>query len=337
MPTLRNLATSKCLFYGAASKSSILGQDTAFSTAFTNECGALTAEADTTWKHTRPTSSTFDYTKTDWLQNYAKVRGMLFRGHCLCWHDMLPPWFATEVNASNAQFHLQYHISNLVGRYAGKVHSWDVVNEAVLPTDGMPNGLRNSNWYQFLGEGYIETAFRAAAAADPNAMLIYNDYSLEYNYTSQDNKRAAVLGLLTRLKNANVPIHALGIQAHLNGSDPGFSATKFSQFLSDVAALGLKIVITEMDVIDQNLPADVATRDSLVANCYRDFLTCALAQPAVIGLQTWGLSDKYTWLSTFRPRADGLPVRPLPLDDQYYPKLAYNAIADALNATFVRT
>jgi endo-1,4-beta-xylanase len=107
-------------------------------------------------------------------------------------------------------------------------------------------------------------------------------------------------------------------------------------FLRDIASLGLKIMITELDVIDQKLPLDINVRDRIVARVYEDYLSVALDEPAMIALVTWGLSDRYTWLSWFRPRYDGSQVRPLPLDANLRPKLAWTAIARALDKAPMR-
>jgi endo-1,4-beta-xylanase len=126
-------------------------------------------------------------------------------------------------------------------------------------------------------------------------------------------------------------VHALGIESHL-GLDAGtFNAEKFKRFLGDVASLGLKIMITELDATDQNLPADISTRDSIVAGRYEEFLSVVIEEPSVIAVLTWGLSDKYTWLADERPRADKAPVRPLPLDVNFQRKLAWSALAQAFD------
>lgn len=171
-----------------------------------------------------------------------------------------------------------------------------------------------------------------AAEADPNAMLLYNDYSLDYDTNEDETKRNAVLRLLERLKSRGVPIHGLGLQAHLDGPDSHqFNPVQMQRFLREVADLGLKIFVTELDVEDQTLPANVDQRDRIVAAAYEDYLSAILAEPAVIAVLTWGLSDRYSWLSEFKPREDGLPVRPLPLDVDLQPKLAWNAIARAFD------
>jgi endo-1,4-beta-xylanase len=187
--------------------------------------------------------------------------------------------------------------------------------------------LQNTPWLEFLGPDYIDLAFRVAAEADPKALLVYNDYGLEYD----EAKRTALLKLLERLKSNGTPIHAVGIQSHLSGSDT-INPKNLRNFLSDVASLGLKILITELDVRDKELPLDVVVRDRIVARTYEDYLSVVLDELAVIAVLTWGLSDHNTWLSWSQPRRDGASVRPLPLDADSTPKLAWNAIARAFDS-----
>jgi endo-1,4-beta-xylanase len=213
------------------------------------------------------------------------------------------------------------------------MHSWDVVNEVIQLSDGRPDGLRNSIWLDKIGPDYIELAFHVAANADPKALLIYNENHLEYD--SNAAKRTAVLKLLERLKSRDVPVQALGIQAHLNGNSP-FNPKSMRSFLSNVADMDLKIMITELDVADDELPADSARRDDIVASAYEDFLNAVLAEKSVIAVVTWGLADRYTWLEKSRPRKDGSEVRPLLLDKNLQPKAAWNAIARAFDAAPAR-
>ncbi len=268
--------------------------------------------------------------------NFARSHGMEVRGHTLVWYMSLPPWFESTVNQQNAKDFLEKHIKTVVGRYRGEMHSWDVVNEAIEPRDGHPDGLRKTPWLEFLGEDYIDIAFRLAHEADPKAMLVYNDYGLVYDIPEDEAKRNAVLKLLKRLKSQGTPIHALGVQAHLDGSESNFNPKILKDFFAQVADMGLKIMITELDVTDKDLPRNVQVRDRIVAKAYSDYLKVALEQPAVIAVLTWGLNDKHSWLNEFQPRNDGAPVRPLPLDMNGERKFAWNAIARAFDAAPIR-
>lgn len=328
---LRDRTIAKGLIYGAAGRYSKLSAEAQYADHFVQECGILVPEWELKWKNLRPQPDSFDFTKGDWLAKFAGDHEMLFRGHTLVWHRDLPPWFAETVNKQNAKQILLEHITTVVKHYAGKIHSWDVVNEAIRPTDKLSNGLRKTPWLQLLGSDYIDIAFRAAAAADPKALLVYNDFGLDYDTPHDEAKRVAVLQLLKRLKSQGTPVQAFGMQAHLKGNETQFNPTKLKTFLRDVADLGLKILITEMDVTDQKLPKDADVRDRIIAGVYEDYLDCVLEEPAVIAVLTWGLSDRYTWLSQEKPREDKAPVRPLPLDAQLNRKLAWNAIARALD------
>ncbi|NER51119.1 MAG: endo-1,4-beta-xylanase [Symploca sp. SIO1A3] len=332
---LQERAAVKRLIYGAFTQGSYekFSQDQQFQSSFRQECALLVAGFF--WGRTHPSLGVVDFTSTDYLAKFASDNQMLLQGSPLVWHKFNPKWLTDKfknpnTNSSEIKSILTNYISTAVGRYAGQVHSWIVVNEAIKPEDGNSDGFRNSPWLKFLGPDYIDLAFRTAREADPQALLVYNDNELWPDTPRGQAKKAAVLKLLERLKYRGTPVQALGMQCHLRGDrmdkvDP----KKLRTFLADVAALGLKIMITELDVIDHKLPEDIEVRDRLVARAYEDFLSIMLDEPAVMAVITWGLSDRYTWLSKFAPRQDGLPVRPLPLDKQLNPKLAWNAIARA--------
>ncbi len=328
---LRERAVAKGLIYGAASTHRALSSDADFAACFAQECAILVPEWELKWGSLRPSPDSFDFTKGDWLAKFARTHNMRFRGHTLVWHENLPQWFAGTVDSQNAEQILLKHIATVVGHYAGSIHSWDVVNEAIYPADGRSDGLRKWPWLQFLGPDYIEIAFRAAADADPQALLVYNDNRLDYDTREEEARRTAVLRLLERLLSRGTPVHALGMQAHLRGDETQFNPKKLKTFLRAVAGLGLKILITEMDVTDQKLPKDTSVREHMVAGVYEDYLAVVLDEPAVIAVLTWGLSDRYTWLSKYEPRADGAPVRPLPLNTQLRRNFAWNAIARAFD------
>jgi endo-1,4-beta-xylanase len=327
--SLRERAARQGLLYGAAASYQPLKTNPEFAQHFAQECAILVPSNELKWQILRPTLDQFDFRRSDWMAKFAQQHDMLFRGHTLVWYQALPQWFKEKVNRQNAQRILTDHIITVVKRYAGNIHSWDVVNEAIAPND-TNNDLRQTPWLRFLGADYIEMAFRIAANADPQALLVYNDNNLEYDNPKTEAKRNRVLKLLERLKSKKVPIHALGIQSHIGASSQGFNAKRFSNFLKEVASLDLKIFITEMDVLEKNL-LELENRDAIIAGVYQDYLSLVLEEPAVDTVITWGLSDRYTWAANFAPRQDGAPVRPLPLDAQFERKLAWNAIALAFD------
>ncbi|BAZ69119.1 endo-1,4-beta-xylanase [Fischerella sp. NIES-4106] len=334
--SLRDRAAAKGLIYGAFSEGGYnkLLQTPKLRSALIQECGLIVGGFY--WGLTQPSASTFNFTENDSFAKFASAHGMLFRGHPLVWHDVIPNWLINKfkdprTNSKEIENILINHVSTIVKRYAGRIHSWDVVNEATKPDDKRSDGLRNSPWLKFLGPDYIELAFRIAAEKDPKALLVYNDTGLEYDIPEHEARRSAILKLLERLKSRGTPIHAFGIQSHLWGHETRFNPKKLRNFLADVASLGLKILVTELDVTDENLPKDLKIRDRMIAAAYEDYLSVVLDEKAVIAVITWGLSDRYTWLTNFAPRPDKLPVRPLPLDSNLQRKLAWNAIARAFD------
>jgi endo-1,4-beta-xylanase len=225
------------------------------------------------------------------------------------------------------------HIRTVAGHFAGKLYSWDVVNEVLDPGSHRSDGLRDSPWLQNCGANYMELAFRATAAADPTALLVWNETYLEVSNGFGRAKRTAMLALLDGMLARGVPIHGIGLEAHLRGDQAAVLGDgSYEDFLGELARRGMKIFVTELDVQDVMLPADVAVRDRAVADIYSRFLSATLRQPAVKGIVTWGLADCFTWITGYRPRKDGLPVRPLPFDANCQPKAAYYAIAQTLQA-----
>ncbi|HIK10105.1 MAG TPA: endo-1,4-beta-xylanase [Oscillatoriaceae cyanobacterium M33_DOE_052] len=329
---LKERAAAKGLFFGAASGFGQLSKDEAFATEFARESAVLVAESDMKWKNLRPDPETFNFKRLDWLYDFTQRQKMLFRGHPLIWHKSMPEWFEETVTEKNAEAVLTEHIQRVAGYYAGKVHSWDVVNEAIMPSQGRQDGLRKTPWLKFLGADYIDLAFRVAAETDPKALLVYNENRLDYDTPEMEQRRTGLLKLLERLKSKGTPVQVLGVQGHLFPGELPFKPEVLRKFLAEVAAMGLKIMITEMDATDRNLPGDVVQRDNMVATAYEDYLSAALDEPAVMGVMTWGLSDRYTWIAGFRPRDDGEPVRPLPLDKDLNRKRAWQAIARAFDS-----
>ncbi len=337
-PGLREYAARTGLLYGAAAAWPALRDDEHYAQSFARECNILVPENVLKMGLVHPEPDAYRFEPPDFMADFCQRHDMRMRGHTLVWHQQIWPWLKTHVNAQNAQKHLEQHIHTVAGRYRGRMHSWDVVNEAIHLPDGREDGLRITPFLELLGPGYIELAFRAAREADPNAKLTYNDYGLDYDTPQQEAKRQAVLRLLRRLKERDVPVHAFGMQAHLDWSEfRHFKPETLQRFFREIASLGLEIYITELDVSDRDLPDDVAERDEAIAGVYETYLKAALGEPAVKAVLTWGLTDRYTWLAGRRKRASGTPVRVLPLDREYRRKPAWRAIRDALRSAPART
>ena len=341
-PGLGTVAAAKNILFGACSRGLLpengrlrIAHDEDYATLFKHECRMLTTEYQV---GISPRADKWDFRVTDLLMDYATTNGMAFRGHCLIWPAALPSWFKHTVDSDNAEAMVTNHVQTICSRYAGRVVSWDVVNEAITDGDrAADDGLRKGPLLSALGPRFIDIAFKAAHAADPKAVLCLNQDAVEYDVDSQDYRREKTLATLRRLVDAKVPVHALGIQSHLEPGWLRFSPDVLNRFLDDVAALGLKVFITELDILDRRLPADIPERDQAAAQAMRNYLDVVLTHPAVPLVNCWGLSDRYNWIQESMPRKDGRRSRAQLFDDDLAPKPVYQVLSDALNATAARS
>ena len=342
--SLRSHAASHRLLFGAAVVPQLLdvegiaaGKTTdPYTLLFAAQANILVAENAMKWGGLRPAADKFDFTQADKLMRFASLAGQRVRGHNLCWHESIPGWLKATATKDNARQLLTQHIETVAGHFRGQLHSWDVVNEAINPPDGLPDGLRKTMWLDLIGPDYIELAFRTAAAADPQAKLTYNDYNIELDTPAQVAKRDAVLALLRRFKAKGVPIHAVGVQSHLEatGPQPGAGLQKF---IREAAKMDLEVFVTEMDVNTHAVVGGPDAQDAAVAAVYRDYLGLVLAEPNVPITLTWGLTSKNTWLNQTHGsqsrRPDGTRERPLPFDDDLQPTPAFLALREAIDTS----
>ena len=332
LPTLREAAAQRGLLVGTAVAAAPLRNDPAYAALIRQQANILVAENAMKFGPIHPAPDKFFFDDADALFAFAETNGMKVRGHNFVWHRQLPRWFAGYVTKANAEAILTNHIETVGGRYAGRVHSWDVVNEAIQVDDNLEGGLRNSPWYQLLGPGYLDLAFRTARRVDPKALLCYNDYDIESEAPAQAAKRAALLKMVRGMQQRGVPIDAIGVQSHIKAADKQGYGPGLQKFMQDVQAMGLKLLLTEMDVNDRALPSDVTSRDTTVGALYRSYLNLTLANPAVLAVLTWGITDKYTWLNGEDSRPDKLPERALPFDADLHPTPAYVAEVEAVRS-----
>jgi endo-1,4-beta-xylanase len=312
--------------------------DAAYRQLFATQADVLFTEDDLLWYRLRPTpNSELDFSFGDRIVSFARRQRMLVFGAHLVWDEGFGEgwtdddlWGLSERDARTLLFGT---VRRVVRHYRRRVAVWSVVNEAISP-EGV-RGLRTDvPWYATIGPSYVAESFDIAHAADADATLVLNEFGFETINRYGDrpaDKRRATLQVLERLLHAGVPVHALGVQAHLLAKDfaERFDEYAYRQFLSEVANLGVRILVTELDVLDSGLPASPSVRDGKVADVYRRYLDTALAEPALAAVITFGLSDRYTWLEEDYPRADGAHRRPLPFDRRLRPKPAYDALADA--------
>jgi endo-1,4-beta-xylanase len=331
--SLKAHALDANLLSGSAVDVHALRMDGRYRGLVAEQCSIIVAENAMKWAALRPAPDVFEFADADYLVDFAEKNDIKLRGHNLVWHLALPSWFKDTVFKGNAQKMLTEHIATVAGRYAGRIHSWDVVNEAIDVNDQRPDGLRKTVWLELIGEDYIEVAFRAARQADPSALLTYNEYGIERDNYASDQKRAQVLLLLRRLKARNVPIDAVGIQSHLPAEALNTSGNYLgvAHFIAEVRAMGLQVFITEMDVSDSAIQGDQRERNRAVAATYSDYLHVVLADPAVKAVLTWGLSGSHSWLNHEQPRVDHSALQPLPFDGEYKTLPAFFAMREAFD------
>ena len=278
----------------------------AYTAVLASQFSVVTPGNEMKWQVVEPTQGQFDWSGADRLVSFAEQHGQRVRGHTLLWHNQLPDWLTTGVangTISNSQLMdlLEQHIFTEMGRYRGRIWQWDVANEFF--TDSNPSGINpNDFWVSHLGTGVIADAFRWAHAADPHALLFYNDY----NIAGEDGSNAksdAVYQWLQQMLDQGVPIMGVGNQGHLD-TQFGFSGERMTQDLQRYAGLGLKVAITEADVrtFVNNATSQVPTDNLAVfAQPYEfgQMMKACLAVPACISFTVWGFGDADSWIPGF--------------------------------------
>lgn len=303
--TLGAAAAEKGRYFGAAVAANHLGE-APYASTLNTEFNSVTPENEMKWDATERTRSTFTFGSADQIVNHAQSRGMKVRGHTLVWHSQLPSWVAGLATA-DLRSAMNNHITQVMQHYKGKIHSWDVVNEAFQ--DGSSGARRSSPFQDKLGNGFIEEAFRTARAADPAAKLCYNDY----NTDGVNAKSNAVYNLVRDFKSRGVPIDCVGFQSHFNSASP--VPSDYRANLQRFADLGVDVQITELDIEGSG---------TAQANSYSNVVRACLAVSRCTGITVWGVTDKYSW------RPGGTPLL---FDGNYNKKPAYNAVLTALGGS----
>jgi len=330
-PPLRSYSSASGIRFGCAGAAPSVQRDGFLLEKIATEAEIFVPEGALKWDQTEPRPGEFNFSEGDSIAAFATRNGMLVHGHTLVWYTAIPPWVSQLTNAKEAAAALERHIVTEVSRYRGKVWAWDVVNEPIEPEDRLDNDYRNSVWFRCLGGDYVDLAFRLARAADPSAPLCLNEYGIEYATAAARRKRQALLALLRRLREKNTPIDCLGLQSHLDCRE-AFDSAELSAFLKSVVDLGYRVLITELDVNDFRLRGDPAERDRAIERHVSEYLDIIFSVMRPISIATWGLSDRYTWLRQYYKRADGSPLRPLPLDINYDRKPLWAALARFMSA-----
>jgi endo-1,4-beta-xylanase len=335
IPGLRQIAESRGLLFGSVILGRYFAQDRDYEALAARECNLFVCD-QLQWDDVEPRQFVDDFGRPDADYAWAGAHGMQFRGHALLWGEHVPGWFHTLPDRAAAVQALTNHITRTCRHFAGHMQSWNVVNEPIKIASERPDGLRRTAFLEQIGPEYLDIAFRAARAADPKAKLVLNEFDIELDLPRHARRRRALYGVLDGFKARGTPIDTVGLESHLAIEQmPHFDARVYDELLRELTSRGLDIMLSELDVIDRGAPSDIAQRDAAVADAYRRYLDVALANKAVKAVITWGLTDRYSWITNGHypetVRSDGLPPRPLPYDADYAPKPAYIAIAEALN------
>jgi endo-1,4-beta-xylanase len=326
--SLRQAADRDGVLVGTAVRPSQLSEP-AYASTLAREFNMVEAEDAMKWWVLRPDQATYDFRQGDEVVRFAKAHPMKVRGHCLVWGRYNPDWL-TQGHFTTEQLSqlLQEHIARVMQHYAGQVFAWDVVNEA-LDENG---NVRDSLWYNQPGIGlsgqgtaYIEQVFRWAHKADPKALLFYNEAEGE----GLNRKSDVIYAMVKDFKLRGVPIDGVGLQLHVPALDADVPAIAAN--IARLAALGLQVHITELDVslpVNSNglpRPEDLPRQ----ADVYGGIVRACLNSVGCTAIQTWGFTDKYSWIGSHSHGARG---HALPFDRTYEPKPAYRAIMEELSA-----
>jgi endo-1,4-beta-xylanase len=298
--TLGAAAADSGRYFGTAVPAGKLG-DSTYSTILDREFNMITPENEMKWDTIEPSRGNFNFGPADQIVNHANAHGQRMRGHTTVWYQQLPGWVSSIRDANTLRSVMNNHITTEMNHFKGKIYAWDVVNEAFA--DNGSGQQRSSVFHDVLGNGFIEEAFRTARAADPAAKLCYNDYNIE-NWN--DAKTQGVYNMVRDFKTRGVPIDCVGLQSHFGAGGPPSS---FQTTLSNFAALGVDVQITELDIAQASSTA--------YANTVRACMNVARCT----GITVWGIRDSDSWRTG---------ENPLLFDNNGNKKPAYDASLTAL-------
>jgi endo-1,4-beta-xylanase len=348
VPTLKQTFKGDFVVGAAINEVQISGQDQRGDALIESQFSSISPENALKWANVHPHLGKYNFDLTDKYVAFGQKHHMFIVGHNLVWHNQVPDWVFHDdkgnlLDRKALLARMKDHIFTVVGRYKGKIQSWDVVNEA-LNEDGT---LRQSQWYKIIGPDYIEKAFQFAHEADPQVQLFYNDYNLE-----NEPKRDGAIALVKKLQADGIPIAGVGIQDHDNLDWP--TADQEDATISAFAALHIKVAISELDI--DVLPrrggptADVSLKvkqdaslnpyvnglpDSVqqaLAARYADLFRVYLKhRDTVERVTAWGVTDGDSWLNDWP--VQGRTNYPLLFDRNGQPKPAYNAVIAVASET----
>lgn len=326
----------------ALNANQIFGEDEAGIALTRREFNALTPENVMKWEEIHPEPGIYDWEAADQFVEFGTAQDMYLTGHTLVWHSQTPDWVFEDEDGNPLSREallerMRDHIFEVVGRYNGRVDSWDVVNEA-LNEDG---SLRESPWFNIIGKDYLLHAFRYAHEADPEARLYYNDYSLE-----GPEKRQGAIELVEYLQENDVPIHGIGTQGHFSLDWP--TEEQFRTTLREFADLGIDVMVTELEIdvlppamdymgADVNMSVEMSEElnpyadglpdsvETALNNRYAELFEILMDHKEDIHRVTfWGVQDGDSWKNNWP--VQGRTNYPLLFDREHERKPAYDAV-----------
>jgi endo-1,4-beta-xylanase len=338
--SLESAAARGGRFFGSAVRIDQLNTEQDLRQAVLRECAYLVPEIDLNWNQVEPEYGELSFAKMDDLSAFAIGNRKRVRGHTLLWHLGTPQW-AEEMLRERQDWNLiARYFGSVIPRYGDVIGQWEVVNEPLDPGH-RTDGLRESVFLEAFGPDYIGRALAQARTFAPRAQLMVNEYGFEYDLPEERERRYFMLKLLERLRNQGAPIDGLGMQGHLDLRKGHVSQSSIASFLHEVTAMGLAVVVSELDVKESEYVAAAQERDQLVGDEVRRYLEVVLGFRNVEGVVSWGLSDRHTWLAVTESDyarfpgawADGTGPgfnRGLPFDSSMQKTPMYYAIRDTL-------
>ena len=344
VPALKEVFEDAFVIGAALNSAQITGVDERGVEIVTTHYNTITPENITKWEHIHPEPGVYNFDLPDQFVQFGEENGMFMVGHTLVWHSQVPGWVFEDDNGNPLDRdalleRMRDHIHTVVGRYKGRIHGWDVVNEA-LNEDG---SLRQTLWLEIIGEDYLVKAFEYAHEADPDAELYYNDYSLE-----NPAKREGAVRLLQNLMEQGAPVTGVGTQGHFSLNWPSLEEAEAT--VTAFAALGLDVMVTELDIdvlppamdyMGADVSMNVELREELNPwpEALPDSIQQALAQryadlfdlyyrhrDSVTRITFWGVSDGDSWKNNWP--VQGRTNYPLLFDRNWEPKPAFYAVIE---------
>jgi endo-1,4-beta-xylanase len=335
--SLKNVYQENFFIGTALDTSQIKEKDAAVSSLIAKEFNSITAENCMKSMFIHPEKDKFDFEMVDKYVAFGEKYNMYIHGHTLIWHSQLAPWLTQIKDSTSMSNAMINHITTIIGKYKGKINSWDVVNEA-LNEDGT---LRKTVFLDTYGKEYLTLAFKLAAKADPEADLYYNDYNL-----CQPEKRKGAVDLVKKLQKNGAKIDGVGEQGHWKLTSP--SLEEIEQTILDFSALGVKVSFTELDIsvlpnpwdivgADVNQKAEANEKMNPYPKSLPDSIQIQLAeryeaifklfikhQDKIDRVTFWGVNDGQSWLNDWPIK--GRTNYPLLFDLAFKPKKAYYSV-----------